>query len=82
MNIYKINFVRACPNNDLKISYQLRIETPHVLMVEAIVDEVGNLDEKGFHEAYADTLTRCLPGRQILTAHHHGVDIETVRGSA
>lgn len=82
MNKYTIKFVRECPNNGLKIDYALTIETPQVLMVEAIVEEVGNLEEQGFHEAFADTLTRVLPGRQVLVAHHHGVDIETVRGGA
>lgn len=82
LNRYTIKFARQCPNNGLSITYQLTIETPQVLMVESIVEEIDNLDEKGFHEAFADMLTRCLPGRQVLTAHHHGVDIETVRGGA
>jgi hypothetical protein len=82
MNKYTIHFVRKCPENGLAIAYRLTIETPHVLMVEAITEEIDNLPEQAYHEAIAQTLTRCLPGRQTLTAHHHGVDIETVRGAA
>lgn len=82
MNIYRHKFKRVCPNNGLSIIYHLTIETPHVLMVESIIEEVENLPENGFHEAFADTLTRTLPGKQTLRAYHHGVDIETVRGGA
>lgn len=81
-NIYRHKFKRACPNNGLSIAYLLTIETPHVLMVEAIVEEVENLPENGYHEEFADTLARALSGKHTLTAHHHGVDIETVRGGA
>lgn len=82
MNKYRYTFNRACPNNGLIINYRLMIYSPNVLMVESIIEEVDNLPEKGYHEAFADTLTRVLPGRQVLRAHHHGVDIETVRGGA
>lgn len=82
MNKYSHIFTRKCPNNGLVIEYMLIIETPTVLMVESIVEEVENLPDTGFHEAFADTLTRVLPGFQTLMAHHHGVDIETTRGGA
>jgi hypothetical protein len=82
MNIYRHQFTRLCPNNGLAIAYHLTIETPQVLMVESIIEGVENLPERGFHEAFADTLTRVLPGRQTLIAHHHGVELETHRGGA
>lgn len=82
MNKYTIHFVRKCPANGLAIAYCLSISTPHILMVEAIKEEVENLPDEAYHEALAEALTRCLPGCQTLTAHHHGVDIETVRGAA
>lgn len=82
MNKYTYVFNRACPNNGLIIQYVLIIESPNVLMVESIIEEVENLPGTGFHEGFADTLTRVLPGFQTLMAHHHGVDIETTRGGA
>lgn len=82
MNKYTIHFVRKCPANGLNIAYRLTIETPHVLMVEAIRDEIENLPEQAYHESIAESLTRSLPGRQTLSAHHHGIDIDTVRGGA
>lgn len=82
MNKYRYVFTRTCPNNGLTIKYSLLIKSPNVLMVESIIEEVDNLPESGFHEAFADTLTRVLPGLQTLRAHHHGVDIETTRGGA
>ena len=34
-----------------------------------------------FHEKMADHLAHQFPNtRQFLRAHHHGVDVETVRG--
>jgi hypothetical protein len=50
-----------------------------MIPVEHIVTATGMI-KKGFHEEIADQLHTQLGGRQILKAHHHGVDIETVRG--
>lgn len=78
MNIYRHTFTARCPNNDATISYALEIRSRRTLMVEAIV-EVCQFDI-GFHEDIAETLHSRLGGRQRLTAHHHGVDIETRHG--
>lgn len=79
MNRYIRQFSATCPNNGAAIIYNLMIETDVVIMVEDIVtetDAIGN----GYHEAIADNLHQRFGGRQILTAHHHGVDILTRRG--
>ena len=77
MNIYTTEFFAKCPNNGIRIKYQLRIEAEGVIPVEEILAAVDRFRE-GFHESLADALST-LGGRQTLTADHHGVTIETVR---
>jgi hypothetical protein len=79
MNIYRHQFVAMCPNNDRPIIYSLEIETESVIQVEHIVTACA-LHKRAFHEAIADDLHQRFDGRQVLRAHHHGVDIETRRG--
>jgi hypothetical protein len=80
MNIYTRQFVAICPNNSEPILYTLRIETDdQMIHVEHIV-AATQIVSKGFHENIANTLHRQFGGRHVLKAHHHGVDIETVRG--
>lgn len=82
MNRYSRIFVAACPNNGESIIYSLTIETKErMIQVEHIVTATA-LIKQGFHEQIADELHRRFGGRQTLQAHHHGVDIETVRGEA
>lgn len=81
MNIYTRKFVASCPNNGEPIIYTLRIETNRMIQVEHIVTATALIKE-GFHEQIADQLFNRFGGRQMLEAHHHGVDIETVRGEA
>lgn len=79
MNIYRQQFVSHCPNNGLHIIYWLEIQTDAVIHVEHIVTAT-RLMANSFHEDIADELHARFGGRQILKAHHHGVDIETRRG--
>lgn len=78
-NIYRHQFVSRCPNNGMPIFYALEIETDEVIHVEHIVTAAA-LHSSAYHEAIADDLHSRFAGRQILKAHHHGVDIETRRG--
>lgn len=80
MNIYRYTFKAKCPNNDQRIAYELTLESPTMVMVEKIT---GCCDElvSGFHEDLADLLLLKLGGKQTIRAHHHGVDVETVRGA-
>lgn len=80
MNRYSVTFMAKCPNNDRIVRFALCVESKATIMVEDILKAVDALPSTGFHEDIADALTVALPGRQTLTAHHHGVDIETVRG--
>lgn len=79
MNIYRREFVAHCPNNDKPIKYRLEIQTEAVIMVEDIVAATELAVEKPYHESLADRFFEMFGGRQIMTAHHHGVDIETTR---
>jgi hypothetical protein len=80
INIYRRNFTAICPNNGMAIDYALEIQHADVIMVEQIVDFTAGR-EPSYHEAIADEAFELFGGVQILKAHHHGVDIETVRGS-
>jgi hypothetical protein len=82
MNRYSRAFVAMCPNNGEPIFYNLTIETDgRMIQVEHIVTAT-KLIQVGFHEQIADELHRRFGGRQVLRAHHHGVDIETIREAA
>jgi hypothetical protein len=78
VNIYRHTFASRCPNNGALIVYALEIESDSMIQVEHITTAT-RLNGEGFHEAIADDLHKRFGGRQTLKAHHHGVDIETVR---
>lgn len=77
MNAYTVEFFACCPNNGIRIKYRLRIETAEVIPVEQIAAAVDA--EDGFHEEIADRMFARFGGRQVMTADHHGVQIETTR---
>ncbi len=80
-NAYTIDFFALCPSNGARISYSLTIETQGaVLMVEDILATVSDV-RPGYHEAIADGLFAAFGHRQVMTAHHHGVMIQTIRGA-
>lgn len=79
MNIYRHRFRATCPNNGRPIIYYLEISSEELIAVEDIVSACEK-HEAGFHENIADSLAE-LGGKQVLRAHHHGVDIETHRSS-
>lgn len=80
MNAYITEFFALCPNNSIRIKYRLRIETTEILPVEDISVTVEHMGE-GYHEELADRLHLRFGGRQVLTADHHSVTIETTRSS-
>ena len=77
-NIYEHSFSAKCPVNGDMIDYDLTIESSEMIEVEKIVDATDDLKE-GYHEIFADQLAEFLGGFQIITAHHHGVHIKTMR---
>lgn len=82
MNIYETQFFATCPVNKVRVHYHLRIETGNVIAVEELLERIATVYADGFHELMADDLLATFGGKQILKAHHHGVDIETVRQAA
>lgn len=80
MNIYRHKFICACPTNGQQIAFELEITSTTMIHVEHIVTAAA-LHKTGFHEDLADHLHKALGGSQVLRAHHHGVDIETIRGA-
>lgn len=78
MNIYRHTFVAECPGNTQPIVYRLEIKKGDKILVEHIVTACA-LIKRGYHEDIADQLHQQFGGEQVITAHHHGVDIETVR---
>jgi hypothetical protein len=81
MNIYRHQFVSRCPVNGKAIIYdfELRKKDDEKVLVEHIVIAAA-LWESAYHEQIADAFFKQFGGEQVLTAHHHGVDIETHRG--
>jgi hypothetical protein len=78
-NTYTHRFVANCPNNDMPILYTLCITTDgREIPVEKIVAATKAIGT-AYHEAIAYRLIAQFGGLQTLRAHHHGVDIETVR---
>ena len=80
MNVYEKQFVSVCPNNGQAIIYQLRIETTDEMVQVEHINLACALFSRGFHEDIANSLFNRFGGRQVLKAHHHGVDITTTRG--
>jgi hypothetical protein len=78
MNTYRYLFIAACPNNQRRIVYELELLSNETVMVETIVEACREI-KTGYHEDIADMLHDQLGHAQIIRAHHHGVDIETVR---
>jgi hypothetical protein len=79
MNIYRAKFQAVCPNNGKTILYDLEIRSRNVIMVEDIL-AACDFKSPAYHEKIADHIRDRIPGLQVLRAHHHGVDIETIRG--
>lgn len=78
INTYKHTFVAECPGNSQPIVYQLTISIADKILVEHIVTACA-LIKRGYHETIANQLFDQFGGYQTITAHHHGVDIETIR---
>jgi hypothetical protein len=78
LNKYTVRFAAQCPVNGVWVNYELVIHTGNVILVETLLDVVHSM-RSGFHEEIADQLLAKFGGTQVLTAHHHGVDIETTR---
>ena len=82
MNTYKYNFEIECPNNNnQRIAYRVEITVDRVIMVENIASFFLSYTA-AFHEEVADASYETFGGYQVISAHHHGVDIETRRGQA
>ena len=81
MNIYEKLFISKCPNNGEFITYSLRVETADMIQVEHI-NTACSLLKLAYHEVVADELFKRFGGLQTIKAHHHGVDITTIRGGA
>lgn len=84
MNIYRQRFVAPCCNNGLSVIYDLKltVKADEFIMVENIQAACAEAakQEQPYHENIADYLYDRFGGHQVITAHHHGTDIETRRG--
>lgn len=81
LNIYRHRFICVCPENAQPIIYDLEIQAGKMIRVEHIVVACA-LFQQAFHENIANDLHKRFGEYQVLRAHHHGVDIETQRGTA
>lgn len=80
LNVYRYTFMATCPVDGASIEYRLQIEADSPIKAEQIVAEC-TFNQPEFHESIADWLLEKLGGRQVLTATHTGVEIETRRES-
>ena len=78
MNKYAYQFAATCPANGDLIIYFIVIETEKRIFVEHIKTACA-MWARGYHEDIADSLFKQLGGRQVISANHHGVEIETIR---
>lgn len=78
MNIYQHKFACFCPSNGQQIIYTLKIESQETILVENITAACAR-NECAYQEQLADFLLKRLGGKQTITAHHHGVDVVTIR---
>lgn len=78
-NTYIIKYESKCPNNGETIQYTLYITTLEKIMAEDIEDAV--CFRESHHEDMADILHKRFGGRQLLTATHGKVRIQTIRGA-
>lgn len=79
MNRYTTIFFSKCPANNLRIKYELVIETHSTIFVEELLSFLSSF-VVAYHENIADKLIEQFGGKQTLKAWHHGVLIETQRG--
>jgi hypothetical protein len=79
MNKYKVKFQAVCPVNGDAIEYSLEISTSQMIKVEGLLEAVNGFGT-GFHEDIANLLHKKFGGKQLITAVHGGVIIETERG--
>lgn len=81
MNIYRVNFSCLCAKNSDAIQYSMEIASERMIFVEDILSALSEYKSKSaYHEPMADQLYRKLGGRQVITANHGGIEIETRRG--
>ncbi len=81
MNTYTTEFFATCPENGIRIKYELEIKTDKAVPVENIIEVVGRM-KSGYHERIAEDLRAAFGGLQTLLAEHHGVRIKTHRSGA
>lgn len=80
MNIYRYRFTATCPANNRHVEYSLTLRCGRMILVEEIAKACAAIKE-AFHEDIADKLYDIFGGFQVITAHHHGVNVETNRGA-
>lgn len=78
MNIYRIQFVSECPINGEMVIYNLEISKDDFIAAESIEKAVNV--KMVLHENLANNLHREFGGRQVMTAKHGCVEIQTIRG--
>lgn len=76
LNTYRYQFVAICPVNGEAILYSLAIQKAERILVEHIKTACA-LHRSGYHEDIAADLHSRFAGELLLTANHHGVEIET-----
>ncbi len=79
MNIYELDFFAHCPNGSLADCYQISIESPRTIMVEAIHAAFKLLPSAIYQEDLATALRNTIGAKITVTGWHHGIKITSIR---
>lgn len=82
-NLYKIKFISQPPRFDIPpANYAVEIESKQPIDANDIRHATNHASKLEKPEQIADALAKALPGRQVITSWHAGVQIITTRGTA
>jgi len=79
MNIYETHHHSQCPNGNLLDTYEIKIISHRVIMVETINETLKSLKDCIYQEDLANVLRSKLGAEIEVIGWHHGVKITSIR---
>ena len=79
MNTYELQHTATCPNGNLVDLYEIKIESPKPIQVEALIQALEDSPKSIYQEDLTDWLRSRIPARITTVGIHHGVRITCVR---
>lgn len=75
MNTYELTHSALCPNGELKDHYDIRVESPHIIPVEFLIQALKELPKESYQEDIADSLRNKLGAPVTVIGWHYSVKI-------